>query len=236
MKALVRAALVVCVLTAVAIYPAYADSIPLKMQGGTLVLPVVINDRITLDFVLDSGASDVSIPLDVFSTLRRTGTIPDTDLLSPTKYRLADGTVQQQYRFRIRSLKIGGFELVGVVGSVSSPQGELLLGQSFLRRLRNWSIDNERRVLIINGTIGETDEPGVASTQGSSSNHGRPRRTNTPSDECTPAQIRNDECKDRLSTKRAKSSYGDDEQPSSQASPPRWERCTPAQIRDGECK
>jgi hypothetical protein len=35
------------------------------------MVPVVINDKITLDFTIDIGAADVSIPADVFSTLRR---------------------------------------------------------------------------------------------------------------------------------------------------------------------
>jgi len=48
------------------------ETIPLKVEGGTLLVPVLINDRITLDFTVDSGAADVSIPADVVSTLNRT--------------------------------------------------------------------------------------------------------------------------------------------------------------------
>jgi hypothetical protein len=43
------------------------------------VVPVLINDAITLDFVVDSGAADVSIPADVVSTLIRTKTIGPSD-------------------------------------------------------------------------------------------------------------------------------------------------------------
>ena len=46
---------------------------PLKKEGGTFVVPVEINGAITLDFTVDSGAADVSVPADVFSTLARTG-------------------------------------------------------------------------------------------------------------------------------------------------------------------
>jgi len=48
---------------------AHAESIALKKEGGTFVVPVVINDKITLNFIIDSGASDVSIPAGVFFTL-----------------------------------------------------------------------------------------------------------------------------------------------------------------------
>jgi predicted aspartyl protease len=46
---------------------------PLRKEGGTFVVPVLINGAITLDFTVDSGAADVSVPADVFSTLQRTG-------------------------------------------------------------------------------------------------------------------------------------------------------------------
>jgi len=52
-----------------------AESVLLKREGGVLILPVQVNNAITLNFMIDSGASDVVIPLDVFSTLSRAGTI-----------------------------------------------------------------------------------------------------------------------------------------------------------------
>jgi predicted aspartyl protease len=54
---------------------------PLKKEGGTFVVPVQINGAITLDFTVDSGAADVSVPADVFSTLARTGTIRNSDII-----------------------------------------------------------------------------------------------------------------------------------------------------------
>ena len=51
-----------------------ATSVPMQPEGGIYVVPVLINDAITLDFVVDSGAADVSIPADVVLTLMRTKT------------------------------------------------------------------------------------------------------------------------------------------------------------------
>jgi len=98
----------------------------------------------------DSGASDVSIPADVFSTLIRTGTVSSRDFLEKRVYELADGSKQQSQRFRIRSLRVGSLVLRDVVASVAPPAASLLLGQSFLSRLRSWSIDNQRQVWLIN--------------------------------------------------------------------------------------
>jgi len=69
-----------------------AESIPLSVQGGTFVVPVLINGQITLNFTIDSGAADVSIPADVVSTLMRTGTLQKSDFVGQKIYRLADGS------------------------------------------------------------------------------------------------------------------------------------------------
>jgi hypothetical protein len=54
-------------------------SVSLQRQDGIYVVPVRINDTITLDFIVDSGAADVIIPADVVRTLIRTGAINTTD-------------------------------------------------------------------------------------------------------------------------------------------------------------
>ncbi len=126
-----------------------SDVVPLKLEGGTYLVPVVINDKITLNFTVDSGASDVSIPADVFSTLVRTGTVSQSDLRDKQTYKLADGSIEESQRFRIRSLRVGSLELHDVIGSVAPSTGSLLLGQSFLSRTKSWSIDNQEHVLLL---------------------------------------------------------------------------------------
>jgi clan AA aspartic protease (TIGR02281 family) len=138
---------------------AQAESIPLIREHGTFVVPVVINDKMTLNFTIDSGASDVSIPADVFSTLTRTGTVTNSDFLDKQTYELADGSQQTSQRFRIRSLRIGSLELRGVIASVAPSAGTLLLGQSFLSRLKSWSIDNDRQLLVFNESTNRNTAP-----------------------------------------------------------------------------
>src|SRR5262249_24800953 len=57
--------------------PPRIEEIPLAKMGGVYQLPAEINGVLTLNFVLDSGASEVFIPADVVLTLLRTGTIQD---------------------------------------------------------------------------------------------------------------------------------------------------------------
>jgi clan AA aspartic protease (TIGR02281 family) len=123
--------------------------VQLKVNGDVLVVPVEINGAMTLDFMIDSGASDVSIPADVFSTLKRTGTINESDFVGRRTYVLADGSRAESASFTIRSLRIQNIILNDVTGSVGPSQGPLLLGQSFLQRFKSWSIDNTKRELVL---------------------------------------------------------------------------------------
>jgi clan AA aspartic protease (TIGR02281 family) len=123
--------------------------IPLQRQGGTFVVPVLINKKIPLNFVVDSGAADVSIPSEVVLTLIRTGTLQDTDFIGTQKYKLADGSIAPAATFRIRSLTVNNVEIGDVKASVAPVAGELLLGQSFLSRFKSWSIDNARQALVL---------------------------------------------------------------------------------------
>jgi clan AA aspartic protease (TIGR02281 family) len=144
------AALLLPIVVTLGLTSVLAETVPLKEDHGTFVVPVVVNDRITLDFTIDSGASDVVIPADVFSTLTRTGTITANDYRKLQEYQLADGSTGRSQTVRIRSLQVGSVEVRDVIASVAPQAGTLLLGQSFLSRLPSWSVDNQRHVLVIN--------------------------------------------------------------------------------------
>ena len=123
--------------------------VPLVQNGGIFTVPVTINGQLTLKFIVDSGATDVSIPADVVLTLWRTETITNADFLGKQTYQMADGSTLPSQRFVIRSLKVGDRVLQNVTGSIAPVTGGLLLGQSFLGRFQSWSIDNQKRALIL---------------------------------------------------------------------------------------
>src|SRR5689334_2920852 len=123
--------------------------VTLKDEGGAYVAPVLINGTITLNFTVDSGAADVSIPADVFSTLVRAGTIGQADITGYRTYLTATGAKSRAVTFIIRSLKVAGLTIQNVQGSVAPAQGMLLLGQSFLKRFTSWSIDNAKHQLVL---------------------------------------------------------------------------------------
>jgi predicted aspartyl protease len=123
--------------------------VALRQRNGVLLVPVLINNTMSLDFIIDSGASDVTVPPDVVLALMRAGTLTKADFLGTHTYILADGSKVPSQTFRIKSLKVGDTILENVVGSVGSGNGTLLLGQSFLSRFSSWSIDNTRKVLLL---------------------------------------------------------------------------------------
>ena len=113
-------------------------------------IPVVVNSAIRLNFILDSGSADVSIPADVVLTLMRAGTVSAADFIGEQTYKLADGSTVPSVTFLIRSLKVGNREIQNVTASVTAVEGSLLLGQTFLSRFKSWSIDNQREMLVLN--------------------------------------------------------------------------------------
>jgi predicted aspartyl protease len=123
--------------------------VPMTVAGGTFEVPVEINGAITLNFVIDSGAADVTIPADVVSTLIRMGTIKPSDFIGRQTYVLADGSESPSSNFMIRSLKVGDKIVKNVKGSIAPATGALLLGQSFLQHFKSWSIDNLKHELLL---------------------------------------------------------------------------------------
>jgi clan AA aspartic protease (TIGR02281 family) len=123
--------------------------IPLLKMSGGLIAPVVINNALKLNFIVDSGASDVSIPADVFASLVQANTVTQADITGNRNYKNADGEVFQSKTFVIRSLKIGNIEAPRVQAKVSPSNAPPLLGQSFLKRFKSWSIDNSTQELIL---------------------------------------------------------------------------------------
>ena len=123
--------------------------VPLRIDRGISFVPVEINGTLKLDFAIDSGASDVSVPADVFSTLKRTSSVKESDLIGQQSYVLADGSTTQSSIFKIRSLKIGELVVEDVKASVTPSHATLLLGQSFLERFKSWSIDNTTHELFL---------------------------------------------------------------------------------------
>ena len=150
---IIRAVLAFALLTgsaAAAVADPATQVVSVEPHDGAFAVPVVLNDVVTGKFIVDSGSADVSIPEDVAATLMKSGTLTGADLLGSKTYLLADGSKVPSKIYRMASVRIGGMVVENVTVRISAANSSLLLGQSFLSRLKSWSMDNARKVMIIN--------------------------------------------------------------------------------------
>jgi hypothetical protein len=122
-----------------------------------------------MPFVIDSGAAEVAIPLDVFMTLRRAGTVSQIDFVGTGSYILADGSRQSSERFLLHKVSVGSHTVTNVVANVAPVKGQPLLGQSFLTRLTaGWSMDNTRHALVLHDEVASLPAAPITSQPGPS--------------------------------------------------------------------
>jgi clan AA aspartic protease (TIGR02281 family) len=122
------------------------------MQGrsGTYYVDVAIADTCCFKMMLDTGATDVSVPLPLWYAMLKGGHITQEDHVGVANYRTANGVVKG-LRFRMPPMTIAGVTVHDVIGSVSKNDTgtTILLGQSFLQKFKAWQIDNTTGQLIL---------------------------------------------------------------------------------------
>lgn len=118
-----------------------------QRMGGVFMLSATLNGNTQAYFIVDSGAATVQIPEETAEQLKRNGTLTEADFMGQHRFILADGSGMQQRVFRLRSLQIGDRTMENVMATVGAPRSRALLGQSFLRRLSWWKIDNVKNAI-----------------------------------------------------------------------------------------
>lgn len=100
--------------------------LPYETRGGAMFVMVRLNDAVTAPFIVDTGASDVSIPAAVASQAGiRVG--PDTPRMS---YQTANGIVSSPI-VTLDSVQVGDARVERVRGSISQSMKVGLLGGTF---------------------------------------------------------------------------------------------------------
>lgn len=130
---------------------AWAEEVPVRAASGNSYVPVRLNEVITLEMAIDTGASQVCVPEEIFQLLRNGGTVSKADLGPVIQVKLADGSVRKSQTFYLRKLTLGSTTLERVPAMVSGKGGSLLLGQSALKLLPNWRLDLQRDLLVFGG-------------------------------------------------------------------------------------
>ncbi|MBF0286159.1 MAG: retroviral-like aspartic protease family protein, partial [Magnetococcales bacterium] len=151
------------------------DVIPLIWRDNSYYVKVSINGSPPFEFILDTGATRITIPSDVVAYFLRVGLINDRDLIGEGKAEVADGSKVDTKIINLRSLRIGSITLRNVKAleldvankegsgkggdkgdgkppggaAKRSPGPPPLLGMNVLRQLGEWRIDQVNHRLII---------------------------------------------------------------------------------------
>ncbi len=107
------------------------DTIAVARKGGVYEVQVTLNDKLTLPFVYDTGASFLTVSSEVAARLGLEIAAADPTI----RLVVADGTIIEAKRKTIPSVRVGRFTVNDVVCAVMPPskaKAPPLLGQSFL--------------------------------------------------------------------------------------------------------
>ena len=121
-----------------------------KTSGNIFLVPVSINNTLKMDFMIDTGASETSIPKYIILSLVRTGSVKIEDILPGKTYTYADGKQYDSKRINIKEISIGTIKLNNVAVSVSENEmAPLLLGQNVLQQLGAVTFDYKNNLVVV---------------------------------------------------------------------------------------
>ena len=123
--------------------------IPFTKANGVTKVDCTINN-LPLNFIFDTGASDVTISQVEANFMFKNGYLSNKDIIGKQHFQTADGSISVGTTIVLKEIQFGGLTLNDVRASVvKSQNAPLLLGQTVLQRLGKIEIDNTQRVLKI---------------------------------------------------------------------------------------
>lgn len=123
----------------------------LKMEkkGEVYFMPCNVNG-LKLNFIFDTGASDVSISMTEALFMLKNGYLSEDDILKTEYYKIANGEIAEGTIINLKNLEIGEIKLYNVQVSVMhNLNAPLLLGQSALSKLGSIEFNYSNNTLII---------------------------------------------------------------------------------------
>lgn len=116
-------------------------TIKMTKRSGVYFIPCKINGS-EMEFIFDTGASDITMSLTEATFLYKQGTLTDDDFIGTQQYQIANGELEEGTVVKLKTVEIGNRTLYNVQASiVHNLQAPLLLGQSALNKFGKISID-----------------------------------------------------------------------------------------------
>ncbi len=123
--------------------------------NGVSVIPCKVNG-LNLNFIYDTGASDVSISLVEAGFMLKNGYLTESDFIGSQRYSDANGNIEEGVTINLRSIIIGGLLIKDIQATiVKNTKAPLLLGQSALSKLGivQQNFVNNTLTIYTNGAI-----------------------------------------------------------------------------------
>lgn len=123
----------------------------IETSGGLKVIPVRVNGM-PLDMIYDTGATETMLSLTEAQYLYSKGLLTEEDFIETQSMQMADGSITEGLRIRIKRLDVGtgenSFYIENITATVSGTHNSmLLLGQNVMQYFRSVSIDTEEEVI-----------------------------------------------------------------------------------------
>jgi clan AA aspartic protease (TIGR02281 family) len=133
-------------------------TITMKKEGGVYVVPCKVNG-IDLEFIFDTGASNVSISYIEALFMVKNRKLDPNDIGEDVYYSIADGTVKKGTKILLKEIEFAGFKLQNVEATIVwDTDAPLLLGLSAISKLGKIQINPvDNTLTILNGKDGKAD-------------------------------------------------------------------------------
>jgi clan AA aspartic protease (TIGR02281 family) len=116
-------------------------NIPIKQRNGSYLIKVNIGGKI-MEYIIDSGASLITITPSMEKYLIESKIIDTTSYLKPQRFELADGSIKEYKTVLIPWIGVNGIFVNNIIAAVSDNETTPLLGKSFFDNFSYWKIDN----------------------------------------------------------------------------------------------
>jgi len=150
--------LVLILLSSISSLMAQNATVTMTKRNGIFYIPCKVNG-LALEFIFDTGASDVTISLTEALFMLKNHYLNDDDILGASSAQLANGDITKTTTIVLKEIDIAGIKLHNINASiVNKLEAPLLLGQTAMSKLGRFQIDPNSGTLTIYKTL-ETSPP-----------------------------------------------------------------------------
>ena len=129
------------------------NTVAMTKRDGIFYIPCKVNG-LALEFIFDTGASDVTISLTEALFMLKNHYLSDDDIIGGSSAQLANGEITKTTMILLKEIDIAGVKLFNINASiVNKLEAPLLLGQTAMSKLGRFQIDPNSGTITIYKTL-----------------------------------------------------------------------------------